>query len=128
MLSKSQYVRGLQCEKSLWLHKKHPELKAEASAQQESLFNTGNIVGDYAKQLFPGGVEIAFTPDSFIAMAQKTSDLVEQGVGVIYEATFIENGIFIMVDILCKEADSWNIYEVKSSTSVKSVYVDDASV
>ena len=32
-----------------------------ASEQTESLFATGNTVGDYAKQVFPGGTEIEFT-------------------------------------------------------------------
>ena len=41
-LSKSQYIRGLQCHKSLWLHKHNPELKDQADAQTESLFMHGN--------------------------------------------------------------------------------------
>jgi len=56
-LSKSLYIRGLQCHKSLYLHKYQPELKDGMSGEQEALFNTGHEVGDYAKQLFPGGVE-----------------------------------------------------------------------
>jgi len=35
-LSKSQYLRGLQCHKSLWLYKHRPELRAKPDTQTES--------------------------------------------------------------------------------------------
>jgi len=44
-LSKSQYIRGLQCHKSLWLYKNKPELMNTPDASQESLFNKGYQVG-----------------------------------------------------------------------------------
>lgn len=59
-LSKSLFVRGLQCHKSLYLHKYHPELKKEISSEQESLFESGKDVGLLAQHLFPGGVEISY--------------------------------------------------------------------
>ena len=55
-LSKSQYIRGLQCHKSLWLYKNRPELRSAPDYAQESLFNTGHSVGALAKELFPDGV------------------------------------------------------------------------
>ena len=128
LLSKSQYIRGLQCHKSLWLYKNKPELRDETDAATESLFNTGYTVGEYSKELFPGGVEIEFTPDDFDGMVKKTAELIEQGVKTIYEATFKEKGIFAMADILHKTRNGWNIYEVKASTSTKDYQVDDASI
>ena len=47
-LSKSQYIRGLQCHKSLWLYKNRPELRTAPDAAQESLFETGYQVGELA--------------------------------------------------------------------------------
>ena len=41
-LSKSQYIRGLQCHKSLWLYKNRPELSDAPDYTQESLFHTAN--------------------------------------------------------------------------------------
>ena len=55
-------------------------------------------------------------------------ELINNGCEVIYEATFKENGIFAMADILCKNQDSWDIYEVKASTNVKEYHLNDASV
>jgi hypothetical protein len=51
-LSKSQYIRGLQCHKSLWLYKNKPELRDSQSQAQESLSNIGYDVGDLKKNNF----------------------------------------------------------------------------
>lgn len=128
LLSKSQYVRGLQCEKSLWLYKYRRNLMDEVTAQRQSLFDTGHRVGEYAKQLFPNGVEIEFNSRDFDGMARMTADLIEQGADTLYEATFKENGIFAMADILHRTEKGWNIYEVKASTSTKPYHLDDAAV
>ena len=58
ILSKSQYLRALQCPKSLWLYRHRPQLCRKPDAREESLFDRGVQVGDLAKGLFPGGVEI----------------------------------------------------------------------
>lgn len=128
LLSKSQYLRGLQCHKSLWLYKNRPELRDIADGQESTLFNTGHTVGNCAKQLFPGGVEIEFTPGDFDGMIDQTAELIEQGEETIYEAAFKEKGVFVMADILHKTAAGWDLYEVKASTSVKPVYLDDAAI
>ena len=128
MLSKSQYIRGLQCHKSLWLYKHRPELREQPNTQTQSRFEVGHTVGELACQLFPGGSEIKFTPNDFDGMIAETKKLIEDGITVIYEATFKERGIFLMADILVKEGNAWNIYEVKSSTQVKASYLDDTSV
>lgn len=127
-LSKSQYIRGLQCHKSLWLYKNNPELRDTPNQAQESLFNTGHNVGELACKLFPNGVEIKFDATNFEAMVSKTKELIENGTEVIYEATFKENGIFAMADILVKNGDAWDMYEVKASTDVKEYHLNDASI
>lgn len=80
-LSKSQYIRGLQCHKSLWLYKNNPELRDTPDYAQESLFNTGHSVGELAKELFPNGVEVEFNADDFKGMISKTRDLIANGTG-----------------------------------------------
>ena len=126
-LSKSQYIRGRQCHKSLWLYKHRPELRDKPDETQESLFETGNSVGELARNLFPNGVEIIFDADNFNGMIEKTKALIADGTEVIYEATFNERGIFVMADILVRNGEAWDMYEVKGSTEVKSQYLDDAA-
>ena len=127
-LSKSQYIRGLQCHKSLWLYKNNPELRDTPNQTQETLFNTGHNVGELACKLFSNGVEIKFDATNFDGMVSKTKELIDHGTEVIYEATFKENGIFAMADILVKNGDAWDMYEVKASTDVKEYHLNDASI
>ena len=126
-LSKSIYVRGIQCEKSLWLKKKRPEVLQAPDDDAQAVFDTGTSVGELACELFSGGERIEYTGD-FNAQMAKTKELIERGTEVIYEATFCFDGILVMVDILRICDDGLVINEVKSSTSVKEVYIDDASI
>ena len=126
-LSKSLYIRGLQCEKSLWLKKKKPDVLQAPDDGAQAVFDTGTSVGELACELFGGGERIEYTGD-FNAQMAKTKELIEHGAKVIYEATFCFDGILVMVDILRIGKDELIINEVKSSTSVKDVYIDDASI
>ena len=126
-LSKSLYIRGLQCEKSLWLKKKKPEVLQAPGDGAQAVFDNGTLVGELACELFSGGERIEYTGDFGSQMA-KTKELIEHGAKVIYEATFCFDGILVMVDILRIGKDELVINEVKSSTSVKDVYIDDASI
>lgn len=128
-LSKSLYTRGIQCSKSLWLKKYRPDTLTPPDKQTLAVFEVGHRVGELACQLFPNGKEIPFdgcTFDQKIAMTQKWMD---EGIKNIYEATFNYDNILVMVDILHINDDgSVEIYEVKSSTEVKDIYLHDASI
>ena len=126
-LSKSLYIRGLQCEKSLWLKKKKPEVLQAPDDGAQAVFDTGTSVGELACELFSGGERIEYTGD-FSSQMAKTKEFIEHGIKIIYEATFCFDGILVMVDILRIYEDGLIINEVKSSTSVKEVYIDDASI
>jgi len=112
----------------LYLSKKHPELRDKISKEQQALFNHGHKVGELAQQLFPGGVMAAFNlPEGFMQSIQKTKELIEQGETIIYEAGFMFENTHCFADILVKENEKWNIYEVKSSGSISDVYLYDAA-
>ena len=128
-LSKSTFIRGLQCEKSLYLYKHHYNLKDPISPQLQAIFNQGNRVGELAQELFPGGVDAS--PSSHFKMQEavvKTKAFIEAGETIIYEATFQYNGVLAALDILVKDEDGWKAYEVKSSTSVSETYINDAAI
>jgi len=127
-ISKSQYIRGLQCVKSLWLYKHKRDVLTPADAYQQTIFSTGSKVGELACKLFPGGMKIPFDGLSFEEKIDLTKKYINDGVETIYEATFVYHGVLVMVDILHKSSKGWEIFEVKSSTEVKDVYLQDASV
>lgn len=126
-LSKSQYIRGLQCEKSLWLYKHRPDLR-KISQQSDVTMTTGITVGELARDLFPDGESIEFDSKDFQGMMQKTKELIEQGVHTIYEASFRHDGVFVMCDILHKDGAEWQMIEVKSATNVKEYYLNDIAI
>ena len=127
-LSKSLYIKGLQCHKALWLIKNQPELKAEISATQQAMFDTGTETGILAQGLFPDGVEIPYAGLSHIEQLAKTQEALNNGERTIYEATFSFDNVFVKIDILHKAMTGWEIYEVKSSTRCKDVYLEDIAV
>ena len=126
-LSKSQFTRGLQCHKSLWLLKNRRELQQKPDAALQARFAAGNKVGEWAQQLFPGGTELEYE-NGFSANIQKTQELIASGAEVIYEATFRYDNILVMVDILRKGENGWEMYEVKSSTGTKDIFINDTAI
>ncbi|MCD6135291.1 DUF2779 domain-containing protein [Candidatus Bipolaricaulota bacterium] len=128
-LSKSLYTRGLQCTKSLWLKKYNRDVLTPPGAQSQAVFATGDKVGALACELFPDGKEIPFEGTTFDEKIALTQRWMKEGITNIYEATFNFDNILVMVDILHINDDgSVEIYEVKSSTEVKDVYLHDASI
>ena len=128
-LSKSTFIRGLQCEKSLYLYKKHYKLKDPTSPSLQAIFDQGNEIGVLAQSLFPGGVDAS--PSSHFRMMESvmtTKEFLENGESIIYEATFNYNEVLAALDILVKDKDGWKAYEVKSSTSVSETYIKDAAI
>jgi len=126
-LSKSLYTRGIQCQKALWLKKNKPSVLTPPDESAQAVFETGNVVGELACELFPHAKEVVFTRN-YDEMLSATAEYIKNGVENICEATFNYDGILVMVDILHVDADGVSIYEVKSSTSLKDIYVHDVSI
>lgn len=127
-LSKSLYIKGLQCHKALWLHKNRPELKDTVSAGQQAVFDSGTDVGIQAQRLFPDGVLVPYIGLSHSEQLAMTEEALNRGEKTIYEATFSFDNLFVKVDILHRGEKGWEIYEVKSSTECKEVYLNDIAV
>ena len=129
LLSKSTFIKGLQCEKQLFLYKHYPELQDKISDIQQAVFDRGHEVGRLAQQLFPGGIDAS--PQSFRDYSDAlklTSELIYKKTNAIYEASFQFNDVLVVADIVARDGDKWKIYEVKSSTNVSNTYLMDAAV
>lgn len=127
MISKSSFVLGNQCKKSYWFKQKgYPQTNPEDDAAKERL-SAGQEVGKISKELFPGGEEIPFT-GAYQEMSDITMEKIRIGAEVLYEASFIVDDIFIRVDLMKKSKSGWDVYEVKSSSSIKDYHEIDASL
>jgi hypothetical protein len=129
LLSKSSFIKGLQCEKHLYLYKYHYKEMDKLSEMQKAIFKRGINVGELAQQLFPGGeVAASGDPPDYEKALMKTKELMNKGAKVIYEAAFMFNEVLSIADIAVREKDQWKIYEVKSSTSITETYLNDAAL
>lgn len=124
-LSKSLFIKGLQCIKALYLDRYHPELKDRVTEAQQRIFDSGTQVGLIARDHLPGGVEIPYDGFTLQEQIEKTAAAIKQGATTIYEAAFEHEGLFMKADILSRDSRGWNLYEVKSATQVKDVHIDD---
>jgi hypothetical protein len=129
-ISKSQYIKGLKCEKSLWLYRNSKKLKNEFNnSATQSLFDMGNEVGAVAQKYYKSAVTVDAPYWDTNKAVKLTEDFISKGKQIIHEATAINpnDGSYAKIDILKKVrgSDEWDLIEVKSGSSTKPDYIDD---
>jgi CRISPR/Cas system-associated exonuclease Cas4 (RecB family) len=125
-LSKSDFLKYQTCPGYLWLWKNNRELVPQDDAEDiERRIEQGNEVESYARKLFPDGVLVE---DKLEQAQKKTDELVAAGKNTIFQATAITTeGLLAMADIIVRDGDKWDIYEVKSTTDIKKEHINDAA-
>lgn len=89
----------------------------------QHVFDQGHLVGAYARQLFPGGIGVPH--DDFMGNIHATRRLLA-GRRPLFEAGILSGRTYSRVDILNPvDERAWEIIEIKSSTSVKDVHIED---
>ena len=129
-LSKTRFGAGLQCLKRLYLESFSRNLADTIDATQQALFDSGNAVGELARQRFPGG-RLIDEPyyDQPRAEATTLKAIADLEVPAFYEAAFSFEGIRVRADVLNRNSeDTFDLIEVKSSTSVKPQHIPDAAI
>ncbi|WP_209403647.1 DUF2779 domain-containing protein [Pseudozobellia sp. WGM2] len=118
MLTKTDFIQYLNCLESLWLLKNQPDdyPNGEFSLFLQKLIEEGYEVEEQAQKLFPHGIEL---PE--FGTPKDTQKILQNGGLCFFQAAFETNiGVFARVDILEHlPNNTWHLYEVKSSTSVK---------
>ena len=123
-LSKSKYCRAIQCNKMLWLDKNKPEEREELDKQ--AVLDNGTKVGELAKQLFGKYTNIEYN-ENLSKMIYNTEEVLKNFPNIITEASFEYKNNFCSIDILKNNGKTIEIYEVKSSTEIRDIYLDDIS-
>jgi len=102
-----------------------PEGIPELDTVTQYIFDQGHLVGEYAKKSFPGGIDIP--QDDFLENIAATRRLLAER-KPLFEAGIVSGKIYCRIDVLNPvNEDEWDIIEIKSSTSVKDVHIDDVS-
>jgi CRISPR/Cas system-associated exonuclease Cas4 (RecB family) len=117
LLTKSDYMAGLQCPKKLYLKKYFRELEAPYNDAAKARMAEGIEVGHYARLAFPSGVLVSAgiegDPIAVTASLMATAD-------VIFEPQFVSTGRTVRVDVLQRTYENrWHVIEVKSSKAPK---------
>ena len=129
-ITKTDFMRGMQCKKMLWLDKHKPKLKVIPPEIQDRL-DAGNDFGDRAMAMFGDYEEMTvYRPGTRIPdkkkMVAKTIEHLEKGTPVICEAAFINYNNYCAVDILRKTETGYDMYEVKNTPEVYEQLIKDA--
>jgi hypothetical protein len=107
-LSKSRYVAGLQRPKMLWWKVHEPDAsEAVPDADVQALLDRGQAVGVAARTHVPGGVLIDLPPYRVWERVAATAAAMASRARVIYEASFVAEGVFISVDILARRRNGF---------------------
>jgi hypothetical protein len=119
-ISKTQFLRFLNCPNNAWLKIHKPELfgKYELSEFDKHLMEQGNEVESCARNLFPGGVEVKSIDED---ACRDTVRLMASKVPTIFQSTFIVDGFIARNDMLSYDSqnDCWDLYEVKGTNKLK---------
>lgn len=125
-LSKSRVIAHLQCPKRLWLQINRPKLIV-VEATQQARMDAGNVVGDLARQLYPGGILID-GDDLNQAITDTASVLAQTKRHPVFEATFRQDSVLVRNDLLLPVKGGYHLAEVKSSTTVKDYHLNDVAL
>ncbi|MCE9616518.1 MAG: DUF2779 domain-containing protein [Lentisphaerae bacterium] len=123
-ISKSKYLSGLQCPKLLWVYYRAKDWIPPVDAATQAVFDQGHVVGELAKQLYPGGIEVPWDTD-LPTTVRKTKALLKQRVP-LFEASLLGGGVYARADILEPVGrGQWDLIEVKSTGKVKDIHIPD---
>lgn len=130
-LSKSEYVMFLKHPAWLWLKKHDKKKLPEPDANLQALFDAGNLFEIYAETRFDKLTRIGFENyDEYLSMPARTQKAIEAQKGQLSQARFVaefgENSITCIVDVIERvDQNTFDLYEIKSSTSVKPEHIED---
>tara|TARA_B100000963_G_scaffold99263_1_gene85796 strand:+ start:1291 stop:2784 length:1494 start_codon:yes stop_codon:yes gene_type:complete len=128
MITKTNFIEGMQCQRCFWFkYNNYKDSKEDDPLAQQRL-EDGEEVGQKIKETFPKGIDIPFLDRDYSKMHKLTLDAINGGAEVIFEGSFLVGGVFIRVDVMKKTPNGWDIYEVKSSSSLKPEHKEDAGI
>ncbi len=127
-VTKTDYMRGMQCPRMLWLDRHKPEERVIPPEVQKKL-DEGNAFGDLAMGMFGAYVETTAYKENgrldITQMVKKTQECLRDGTQVICEAAFSYYGNYCAADILRKAEGGYELYEVKNSGGVSEQFIKD---
>ncbi|MBI2043236.1 DUF2779 domain-containing protein [Candidatus Pacearchaeota archaeon] len=125
MLTKSNYLCGLECTKLLWITKNDKLRIPEPTEMEKARFKEGYLIEELAQNLFTEKMDLSEL--DFEEQIEETKRLLKKRV-ILFQASFLNDDLYSRADILFPvEKDKWDIIEIKSSTEIKNTHLNDLS-
>jgi hypothetical protein len=132
VLSKSNYMLYLRHPAWLWLEKHNKKILPEVDADTQAIFDAGNLFESYAEKLFPDGITLGYKTNGefdfnkYKDLPAKTEQAIKDNTRVLFQGRFEADGITCIFDVLeLNEDGTYDLYEIKSSTSAKKEHEHD---
>jgi hypothetical protein len=139
-ISKSEFMLFLKHPAWLWLKKYDKDKLPLPDEELQALFDEGTLFESYAEKLFSGAVRLGykkegnqFSGTKYYALPEATKQEIDKGTKVILQGRLeVESGfgkdknITAIFDVLERVGEGeFDLYEIKSSTSVKPEHIPD---
>lgn len=132
VISKSEFMMFLKHPAWLWLKKYDKEKLPLPDEDLQALFDEGILFESYAEKLFPSAVKLGykngndFSGTKYYALPALTAEEFEKGTEIILQGRVEVDNLTSISDVLEKVGDrTYNLYEIKSSTSIKPEHIPD---
>jgi len=125
-ISKSDYMLYLIHPAWIWYRKHDKDKLPPVSEELQVIFDEGHLFEEYAEKIFGNGFKLGFNNYSeYLEMPGHTQDALNKGEKILLQGRFEYKNLTCIVDVLEKAETGFNLYEIKSSTSVKPEHLDD---
>ena len=130
LLTKSKFIRGLQCHKALYLDVYHREV-GKISAETKMKFIKGRSFESTYKATFPTAIDISKRLgkriDSYPTLTAEL--LANEGEVILFEAGFKYNDVLVLADVVKKLPNGHLIiHEVKGGSKISETYQRDIAI
>lgn len=133
VISKSEFMLFLKHPAWLWL-KKHDKNKIPIPDEAlQAKFDEGTLFEAYAEKIFPDAMRLGyktpageFSGTMYYALPDTTASELRKGTRVLLQGRVEIDGLTAIFDVLERVGEQeYNLYEIKSSTSVKPEHISD---
>lgn len=132
VISKSEFMMFLKHPAWLWL-KKFDKTKIPVPDEDlQARFDEGSLFEEYAEKLFPDAVKLGykngneFSGTKYYALPEMTQREIAKGTRVIFQGRLEKDNITSIFDVIERvDKDTFDLYEIKSSTGVKPEHIPD---
>jgi hypothetical protein len=129
LFSKTAYIKGVQCDKQLYLYKHHYKLQDPPSPETKAKFKGGHDFEDaYRAANFPFAVNIEKIAKNRNEYQALTQQVLQKQIADVFEATFVYQEVLVMNDVLTRSSGKWEIQEIKNSFELKPTHIQDIAL